>query len=195
MATLGQTLREAREKKGVTVAAAAAATRIKTAHIQELERDDFSRMAAPAYAKGFIKLYAEYLGLDSAPMIREYADLHAPRERPPLIADEKAPDEETPLAPRAPWKLPAIRIRLPRVSREALLRAARVARGPAIAAAALLVAVCAVVAFSRYLERRVREAPARVSTPVEELRAMGPPAVIRDPPDPYLNAAPAEAKR
>ena len=34
MATLGQTLREAREKKGVTVAAAAAATRIKTAHIQ-----------------------------------------------------------------------------------------------------------------------------------------------------------------
>ena len=29
-----------------------------------MERDDFSRMAAPIYAKGFIRLYAEYLGLD-----------------------------------------------------------------------------------------------------------------------------------
>ena len=32
-----------------------------------MERDDFSRIAAPTYAKGFIKLYADYLGLDPGP--------------------------------------------------------------------------------------------------------------------------------
>ena len=72
MATLGQILKEAREKKNVTASQAAAATRMKIQTVEALERDDFSRMAAPMYAKGFIKLYAEYLGLDAAPLIREY---------------------------------------------------------------------------------------------------------------------------
>ena len=87
MATLGQILKEAREKKGVTASQAAAATRMKIQTIEALERDDFSRIAAPMYAKGFIKLYAEYLGLDATPLIREYMDLHAPKVRPPLTPE------------------------------------------------------------------------------------------------------------
>ena len=87
MATLGQILKEAREKKNVTASQAAVATRMKIQTIEALERDDFSRIAAPMYAKGFIKLYAEYLGLDATPLIREYVDLHAPKVRPPLAPE------------------------------------------------------------------------------------------------------------
>lgn len=91
MNTIGQTLVEAREKKGVTTSEAAAATRIKVQHIEDLERNDFSNIAAATYAKGFIKLYADYLDLDSQPLIKEYMEYYAPRERVPLEPDAAVP--------------------------------------------------------------------------------------------------------
>lgn len=72
MAILGEQLRAARRKKGVTASQAAAATRIKIQTIEGLENDDFSSIAATVYCKGFIKMYAEYLGLDPAPLIEDY---------------------------------------------------------------------------------------------------------------------------
>lgn len=90
MPNLGQTLQAARQAKKVTASQAAAATRIKIQHIEALERNDFSKMAAPMYAKGFLRMYAEYLGLDPAPLIQEYNDLHAPKERVPLIPEDAA---------------------------------------------------------------------------------------------------------
>ncbi|MBU1909567.1 MAG: helix-turn-helix domain-containing protein, partial [Verrucomicrobia bacterium] len=90
MADIGQTFREAREKKKVSCSQAAAATRMKMQHIEALERSDFSYMAAPTYAKGFIRLYADYLGLDPEPLIREYLAQHAPPERPSLLTEEKS---------------------------------------------------------------------------------------------------------
>jgi cytoskeletal protein RodZ len=89
MADIGQTFRAAREGKKVSCSQAAAATRMKVQHIEALERGDFSYMAAPAYAKGFIRLYADYLGLDPEPLIREYMERHAPAERPSLLTEEK----------------------------------------------------------------------------------------------------------
>lgn len=91
MATIGQAFREARERAGVTASKAAAATRLKVQHIEAMERDDFSVMAAPAYAKGFIRIYAEYLGLDPKPLLQEYQDLHAPKERTPLVSKSTPP--------------------------------------------------------------------------------------------------------
>lgn len=88
MDSIGQVLREARERKQITTSRAAAETNIKIQHIEAMERDDFSRMAAPIYAKGFIRIYAEYLGLDPAQLIAEYMARYAPRERPPLIVPE-----------------------------------------------------------------------------------------------------------
>ncbi|TFH16317.1 MAG: hypothetical protein E4H02_05885 [Lentisphaerales bacterium] len=70
--TLGRTLREARQKKKVSESQAAAATRIKIQTIQDLENEEFSRIAAPIYGKGFIRMYAEYLGLDPDPLIDDY---------------------------------------------------------------------------------------------------------------------------
>ena len=72
MDTIGQQLKAARELKGVTASQAAAATHLKVQHVEALERDDYSRLAVPTYAKGFLRIYAEYLGLDPAPLLREY---------------------------------------------------------------------------------------------------------------------------
>lgn len=72
MATVGETLRAVRLEKGLDTSTAAAATRLKVQIIEDLENNDFSAIAAPVYGKGFIKLYADYLGLDSGPLIQDY---------------------------------------------------------------------------------------------------------------------------
>ena len=43
-----------------------------------MEQDDFSTIAAAAYARGFLKIYAEFLGLPPDSLIREYNRHHAP---------------------------------------------------------------------------------------------------------------------
>jgi len=63
--TLGQQLRAAREEKGVSIEQAAEATRVKADTLLALEADDYSKMPAPVYSKGFLKIYAQYLGLDA----------------------------------------------------------------------------------------------------------------------------------
>ncbi len=72
---LGQKLRRAREAMRLTPSEVAMRTRMKVQTVEELEKEDFSRIAAPIYGKGFIKLYAECVGLDPRPLIEEYVGL------------------------------------------------------------------------------------------------------------------------
>ena len=65
METIGQALRTARELKRATLEDASRNTKIKVEILQRLEGDDFTGLGAPMYVKGYLKLYAEYLGLDS----------------------------------------------------------------------------------------------------------------------------------
>lgn len=81
MKTVGQILREAREAKGLTIAQAVEGTRSKSQVIQALERDDFSRFPAPIYTRGFIKLYAEFLGLDASEIISLYQARNADTDK------------------------------------------------------------------------------------------------------------------
>lgn len=94
MATLGQQLKVAREAKGVSESEAGRATHILTKIIVAMEADDFSCMAAPTYAKGFIRLYAGYLGLNPEPLVAEYAELFSPGLKP-LIDKESQLEQNT----------------------------------------------------------------------------------------------------
>ena len=106
METLGQKLKAARLARKMTASEAAKGTRIKVQHIEAMEGDDFSAIPAPAYAKGFIKLYAELLGLDPAPLIAEYIDRHAPTGRASLMSDPAAQEQSRPVRawPRPDWR-------------------------------------------------------------------------------------------
>jgi len=76
METMGQKFKAAREKKKMNLSRAAALTHVKIQNLEMMENDDFSKMPAPTYAKGFIRIYSGLLGLDSEPLIQEYIDLH-----------------------------------------------------------------------------------------------------------------------
>ncbi|MEM1442156.1 MAG: helix-turn-helix domain-containing protein, partial [Verrucomicrobiota bacterium] len=64
MATIGQRLGEARRNAGLSVADVAHETHIHSNMIYSIEEDDFSNFASVAYAKSFIKNYAEFLDVD-----------------------------------------------------------------------------------------------------------------------------------
>lgn len=84
---LGEILRVARENIGVTPSQVAAATRMKVQMVEDLEREDFSRIAAPIYGKGFIRLYAEYLAIEAGPLVEEYVTRFVESKMPSLKSE------------------------------------------------------------------------------------------------------------
>ena len=72
METIGQQLRAARERKKITLEAAAQATKIKGEHLAALEANQFADIEAPVYVKGFIKIYARFLGIEEKPLMDAY---------------------------------------------------------------------------------------------------------------------------
>ncbi len=64
METIGQQLSKAREAKGMSVEDVVHHTRIRANVLHNIEGDDFSSFSSTAYAKGFIKKYGDFLGVD-----------------------------------------------------------------------------------------------------------------------------------
>jgi transcriptional regulator with XRE-family HTH domain len=96
--SLGETLRKARQERDLTASQVAHETRMKVQIVEAIEREAFDRMPAPIYAKGFIKLYAEHMGLDPAPLIAEYEAQSAGLKKPSLVSKSKKRKPE-PAAP------------------------------------------------------------------------------------------------
>jgi cytoskeletal protein RodZ len=72
MTEFGQLLRQAREAKGVSLAQVERATRIRRDYLEALEAHEFSHLPASTYARGIVRNYAAYLGLDPAEMLESY---------------------------------------------------------------------------------------------------------------------------
>ena len=81
---IGPILREARHQKQLTTSQVAEMTRMKVQIVDDLENDDFHRIAATIYGKGFIKLYAELVDLDPEPLIADYMEQAGAPQAPKL---------------------------------------------------------------------------------------------------------------
>jgi cytoskeleton protein RodZ len=62
--TVGERLREAREKRGLSLEDVAAQTRIPQRHLASIESAEWDSLPAPTYTIGFAKNYAAVVGLD-----------------------------------------------------------------------------------------------------------------------------------
>jgi cytoskeleton protein RodZ len=84
---IGNSLREARLRRGVDFAQAEVATKIRGKYLRALEDEQFELLPAQTYVKGFLRTYAEYLGLDGQLYVDEFnsrfvaGDEHDPRSR------------------------------------------------------------------------------------------------------------------
>jgi len=92
--TLGQRLKKAREYRNLTFDKVEEATRIRAQYLQALEADDFSALPSPIQARGFLRNYAQYLGLDLDQVIEEIRAASSEQGAEPEVIFE---DAQTPV--------------------------------------------------------------------------------------------------
>lgn len=69
MKTVGSILKEAREAKRLTFEQVETATKIRAKFLAGIEADDYGSLPSLSYAKGFVKNYAEYLGIPTGTIL------------------------------------------------------------------------------------------------------------------------------
>ena len=77
--TPGAFLAAKRGERGLSLQQAASATHIRTEFLSALEADEPELLPAPVYARGYLRTYARYLGLDEESLV---ARLHQPARDP-----------------------------------------------------------------------------------------------------------------
>ncbi len=87
---IGSSLREARVKRGLSPADVQKAIRIRDRYLQALEEERWELLPGDAYVKGFLRTYADFLGLDGSLYIDEYNNRYAHSDEPVLVPERLA---------------------------------------------------------------------------------------------------------
>jgi cytoskeleton protein RodZ len=77
MFEIGNSLREARLRQGLDLAEIEQATKIRSRYLRALEEEQFEMLPAQTYVKGFLKAYADHLGLDGDLYVEEFNSRYA----------------------------------------------------------------------------------------------------------------------
>ena len=96
---VGDILRAAREKMGLSLAEVAARTRVPLRHLEAIEIDDYAGLPSPTYATGFAKAYARVVGADEVMVAR--------RVRGELAGVTRVTPEYQPYEATDPMRLPS----------------------------------------------------------------------------------------
>ncbi len=96
---IGERLRNAREARGLTLAAAETLTRIRATYLKALEDEQFDRLPASVYRRGFLRTYAVALGLDPDELTEDYPAAFDTPTQPPVFSSLPA---EIPIHPATP---------------------------------------------------------------------------------------------
>lgn len=82
MKTVGQILKEEREKRFYSLEEVEKSTKIRKELLEALENDNWDKLPPPTFIQGFIKNYARFLKLDSEKLLavfrREFSDVKNP---------------------------------------------------------------------------------------------------------------------
>lgn len=106
---LGAYLARAREAKGVSLDEASHVTKIGKTYLAAIEEGHFEKLPNAAYLKGFLRLYANYLGLSGDEMLSRYQEsLAAARVQPADAHPEAAtmPVERVKFGGHGRWAIP-----------------------------------------------------------------------------------------
>jgi cytoskeleton protein RodZ len=104
MFELGVRLKEARLRRSLELEQVEEQTRISRRYLRALEDERFELLPGDAYAKAFLRSYADFLGLDAKLYVDEYTARFGPRVHEPAPASSP-PQRRRPRPPLAvrPW--------------------------------------------------------------------------------------------
>ncbi len=107
--SVGERLRQTRLQKNLTLEQASQATRVRVHYLEALERDDLEALPSRVQGKGFLRLYADFLGLPVEEVLAQW-------EGKPLATSAEVPHPparvepvEAPAPTPAPVEAPAVR--------------------------------------------------------------------------------------
>jgi cytoskeleton protein RodZ len=85
---IGNSLREARVRQQLELSEVELATKIRARYLRALEEENFEALPAQTYVKGFLRTYADYLGLDGQLYVDEFNSRYGEGEEPyePVVA-------------------------------------------------------------------------------------------------------------
>ncbi len=94
---IAQLLKQTRERYGQSLRDVSANLRIRMAYLQAIENGRFRELPGPTYAVGFVRSYAEYLGLDAAEIVRRFkGEVEGLDHRTHLAFPEPVPEGKVP---------------------------------------------------------------------------------------------------
>ncbi len=103
--SIGEQLRTIRESKHQSLEQAAQATHIRLKYLQALENDDYLSLPSDVQGKGFLRLYADFLGISISPLLDQWNNRFSPavnvqdtNGKQQINAGEVVPSENTPVS-------------------------------------------------------------------------------------------------
>jgi cytoskeletal protein RodZ len=148
LTSFGENLKRERELRHISLREISEATKINLRYLDALEKNEFRHLPGGVFNKGFIRAFAQYIGIDPEAMVESYLE-ELQRQEARTQEREKEKGRRTAVEPRrgAPTR-----------------EAPGPRRAPWIAAAVVFVviAVAAVIGASTLLHRRAR---ARLASP------------------------------
>lgn len=103
MGELGERLRQAREAKGLTFEQIEEATKIRRRYLQALEDEDYGQFPGEVYIRGFLRNYAQVLGLDPEEILAAAGRPTAPPVLPVSSPQEPVLEEPLTMALQGNW--------------------------------------------------------------------------------------------
>lgn len=85
MFEIGSSLRDARTRRGLELSQIERDTRIRPRYLEALEDERFDLLPGEAYAKGFLRTYANFLGLEGERFVDEYNSRFPASEEAPAV--------------------------------------------------------------------------------------------------------------
>jgi cytoskeletal protein RodZ len=102
MSSFGETLKRERELRQISLREIAEATKINLRYLDALERDDFRHLPGGVFNKGFVRAYAQFIGIDPDSMVNAYLDEeNRQQSRAARTGGAVAPVAETEPPPRS----------------------------------------------------------------------------------------------
>lgn len=79
--SIGESLRQARQARALSIEQVALSTHIRAHYLLAMETGDFQSIPSRAQARGFLRTYAEFLGLDAQPLLKALDETDASPSR------------------------------------------------------------------------------------------------------------------
>ena len=90
MASTGEILKKVREGRGLDLKTISAEIKVSTRYLKAIEEGNWNALPAPAYVKGYLRLYANYLGLSPEKIIAQYEKDIKPHDEKKVKLPKKA---------------------------------------------------------------------------------------------------------